>query len=205
MRTWLLSGMLCLAWVLACPGCDGETDDDDTTPTDDDDTTVGDDDTATDDDDTTAGDDDTVPDDDDTVPDDDDTVPDDDDTGVPPDDDDTATDDDDDTTAGSGPDIEVTPAALNYGDVYWGYPETITLQIGNVGDTDLTITSMISPVPPISFTPFTGIIAPGDVETVDVTATCTTENSYNGALVIESDDPDENPLALQVVIACDEA
>jgi hypothetical protein len=220
--TLLLSPLLALG--LTFLGCDRAADDDDTgdddataddddsAGDDDDDTTAGDDDSVGDDDtvggdddDTTAGDDDTGDDDDDddTAPgDDDDTTSDDDDD----DDDDTTSDDDDDTTTNGGPDIEVLPTALNYGDVYWGYPETLTLQIANVGDADLTVTSMGSGVPPLTLIPFTGIIAPGDTETVDVAANCAgTELSYNGFVVIGSDDADENPLQVPVFIACDEA
>jgi len=143
-----------------------------------------------DDDDSAAGDDDAA---------DDDTG--DDDTG----DDDTGDDDTGDDDVAGDPDIAATPPALNFGTVGVGNSATIPLEIANVGTGPLEIFEMVCPLPAISFTPFTGVIPPGSAETVPVTGTCTVEEEVGGMLVIASDDPDENPLQIQVILICDEA
>ncbi len=216
MRTHRIWTALSLILALGLFGCDGDDDDstagdDDATAADDDDATADDDDDATADDDDDAtptdDDDDATPadDDDDATPaDDDDATADDDDDDATADDDD-ATSDDDDTTPAGTPDIEVNPTALNYGTVVIASPQTITLEITNTGDADLQVGNLTCVLPPIVFAPWSGPIAPGATQTVDIIANCGVEMAYTGDLIIVSNDPDESPLQIPVTVDCDEA
>ena len=201
MRALIIWITVLLTLTLGPAGCGG--DDDDSTNGDDDATADDDDATAGDDDDTTAGDDDDAAD-DDVADDDDATAGDDDDDDATADDDD-ATSDDDDTTPAGTPDIEVNPAALNYGTVVFASPQTLPLEITNTGDADLQVGNITCVLPPIVFVPWSGAIAPGATQTVDIIADCGIEMAYSGNLIIVSSDPDESPLQVPVTVDCDEA
>ncbi len=140
---------------------------------------------------------------DDDVTGDDDTADDDtgdDDTG----DDDTADDDatgDDDTAAGA-PDIVVNPPALIL-TACVGSPEPAVLNIANAGTADLHVTGVFSSVDELTLPPLPPAIAPGTHEQLNITAACTVEAAVTGSLVIESDDPDESPLAVPVDLTCE--
>ncbi len=142
--------------------------------------------------------------------DDDDSAAGDDDDATAGDDDDSAVGDDDDTIPGDDddaagdPDIQTAPGALNFGVVSVGGTSDIPLDVRNLGTGDLEVFNMASPMSQINFTPFVGIIAPGGVETVVITAVCTVEEIATGNLIITSNDPDESPLSLQVSMDCDE-
>jgi hypothetical protein len=177
---------LSLTLGLGALGCDGDDDDDSTS--DDDDATDDDDSVADDDDDSAADDDD---DDDDTSTDDDD------------DDDDTSTDDDDDSGAAE-PDIDVAPANLVYGWVIIGAPVTLQVDVMNVGNADLDVIGLNSSHGRVTVTGFTGIITPGGQEALEVTVDCNAEISISAHIVIQSNDPDENPLQIPVTAECDE-
>ena len=121
-------------------------------------------------------------------------------------DDDSAGDDDagDDDSAAGGPDIFVNPVELAFGEVCIGTPATIPLVIGNDGDAPLQVANMIPPeMSMINMTPFTGAIPPGgNPVAVDVTANCTDVEVGQGQLRIVSNDPDENPFIVPVIVNC---
>ena len=119
--------------------------------------------------------------------------------------DDDAVDDDaaDDDVAGD-PDIVVNPPALNFGTVAVGTSAVEPLEIVNIGDGALEIFEMICPLKAITFNPFVGVIPPTGAETIPVTANCTVEEEVVGNLTIISNDPDESPMQIQVIVICDE-
>ncbi len=98
------------------------------------------------------------------------------------------------------PDIDVTPTSLSFGTVNTGSSSDMVVSIENTGNDDLEVTGLslsdgsagFSLVSPPS-TPFT--IGPSD-PAVDVTVRFapTAVGAANDVLVIASDDPDENPV-----------
>jgi hypothetical protein len=94
------------------------------------------------------------------------------------------------------PDINLNPAALDFGVVTIGGSSTLTAQIENLGTADLTVNS-ITPAAGTSgeftfmapATPF--IIPPGGSQAVTVTYTPVDVGLDTGELDIDSDDPDE--------------
>ena len=120
--------------------------------------------------------------------------------------DDDAADDDaaDDDTATGDPNIVADPHTLNFGTVSVGSDSTLPLAIINTGDGPLEVFEMYTPLPAITFTAFVGVIPPQGNEVVQITATCTAEEEVIGNLMIVSDDADENPLRVQVILLCDE-
>jgi hypothetical protein len=94
--------------------------------------------------------------------------------------------------SGTQPDINITNQRIRFSP--GGGTETVSLY--NAGQTDLEINSVQSTNPAFSANYSGGTIAPGDTVSFDI--------SYNGSqngtglIRIYSDDPDENPLAIQV-------
>ena len=98
-------------------------------------------------------------------------------------------------------DINLNPASLDFGVVFIGDSATLTSQIENVGDADLTVNSIVPAMgtsPDFSFmapaTPF--VIPPGGSETVTVTYMPSDVGPDTGALDISSDDLDEPTVSL---------
>ena len=118
------------------------------------------------------------------------------------DDDDSAGDDDD--SAAGAPDIVTQPSNLDFGTVSVGASADINLNIRNIGNVPLVINDMVSPLTQLSFTAFSGPIPPGGNESVVITGNCTIEEEVAGALIIVSNDPDENPLHVVTAMICDE-
>ncbi|UCE01304.1 MAG: choice-of-anchor D domain-containing protein [Candidatus Latescibacterota bacterium] len=97
--------------------------------------------------------------------------------------------------AGVEPDIEVTPATHDYGDVVRGQSATQTFQVRNDGTSDLDVTSTtFVGADSTLFTLDSGggafIVAPGDSHAVVVRFTPDSLGARSAALRIASDDPD---------------
>lgn len=96
------------------------------------------------------------------------------------------------TPAAAEADIDVTPNSINFGDVQVGTSPTDVLIISNLGDSDLTVTSIS-----VLGTDFSGedvtdmVIVPGDQYLYTVTFSPEAAQWYDGTVTIESDDPDE--------------
>src|SRR5262245_3112195 len=92
-----------------------------------------------------------------------------------------------------GPDIDVTPASLNFGNVIVGQSSNLTLIVSNVGITSLTVSSLaisnlvFSVVSPT--TPFN--VATGGQQIVTVRFAPTVTGLQTGALSLTSNDADE--------------
>ena len=92
-----------------------------------------------------------------------------------------------------GPDINVSPSALNYGTVVVNTSSDLDVTVSNVGTTDLEVTALATTNPVFSVispaTPF--IVSPGNSTNVTVRFSPTVEQAETGDLQITSDDPDE--------------
>jgi hypothetical protein len=110
--------------------------------------------------------------------------------------------------AGSAPCLELNPTALNFGSVPRGHPRTLSAQVTNCGDADLTVTDLTRGssfgVPtPASFqwTLSAGLpasIVPGASETVEVTFTPGRAGPQFGYISVRSNDPDQSEARLSL-------
>ncbi len=107
------------------------------------------------------------------------------------------------------PDIDVTPQAIDFGNVFLDNSATVTLTISNKGNSDLEISfvggvtapvsvfpGQTNPCPSPSTTPF--ILAPNQNCTYDITFSPTQPGLINKQFTITSNDPDENPLYINI-------
>jgi len=95
------------------------------------------------------------------------------------------------------PDIDVSPASLDFGTVDVGLSKTLSLTISNKGNADLTVSSMTTETPfTISESPFT--LQPGGSKTITVKFTPQSGGSFTKQLVIISNDPDEGSLTVNL-------
>jgi uncharacterized membrane protein len=107
--------------------------------------------------------------------------------------------------AGSGealePDINLNPVALDFGTVFIGDTATLTTQVENVGNADLTVADIVPGAgtsPEYSFTPTSFTLPPGGSQVVDVTYAPVDLGPDTGSLEITSDDPDEPTVTLDL-------
>jgi hypothetical protein len=95
------------------------------------------------------------------------------------------------------PDIDVSPASLDFGVVDVGLSKTLSLTISNTGNADLTVSSLTTETPfTISESPFT--LQPGSSKTITVTFTPQSGDFFTKQLVIISNDPDEGSLTVNL-------
>jgi len=95
------------------------------------------------------------------------------------------------------PDIDVSPASLDFGTVDVGLSKTLSLTISNTGNADLTVSSITTETPfTISESPFT--LQPGSSKTITVKFTPQSGGSFTKQLVIISNDPDEGSLTVNL-------
>ena len=96
------------------------------------------------------------------------------------------------------PDIAISTSALEFGEVFIGFPETQVFSVTNEGSDTLSVTGIASDnalfVPDSS--PFS--LVPGQAQDVEVLFSPTAEVEETGTLTIASDDPDEATVALNV-------
>jgi hypothetical protein len=100
------------------------------------------------------------------------------------------------------PDINLDSTALDFNTVYIGDTAVMTAQVQNLGTADLQV-AVISPGPGTSdeftFLPAGSFsLAPNGSQTLTVTYAPVNEGQDSGSLVIESDDPDEPAIELQL-------
>jgi hypothetical protein len=120
-------------------------------------------------------------------------------------DDDSAGDDDggDDDSAGGTPDINVHPPQVNFQAQCIGVPQTLGLNIENVGDAQLHVSGQLCDLAPVSFQEFVGNLPPGGVPVkIDLVMNCTVEGEQEGMFRIFSSDPDENPVLVPLLVQC---
>jgi len=94
------------------------------------------------------------------------------------------------------PEIDVTPMALDYGDVFIGSSSSFSVTIANIGNADLDVTSIgLGAGSSLDFEVTSGltsiVLVPGANTTVQVTYSPSEEDADSGTLVIDSDDADE--------------
>jgi len=91
---------------------------------------------------------------------------------------------------GTAPDIAVSPAALDFGQVNPGEPKVLVLEISNSGNTDLTVHELVLTGDPFraDLTPPL-VIPPGQAEHVDLTFLPLVSGAHEGVLQIVSDVP----------------
>ncbi|RMF62199.1 MAG: choice-of-anchor D domain-containing protein, partial [Calditrichaeota bacterium] len=100
------------------------------------------------------------------------------------------------------PDIAVNPTSHDFGDVQVDQASNQMVEVSNVGAADLNVTSIaITGADSTDFsvadtTPFT--LAAGASKTMEVSFTPHTVGTKSAALRLESNDPDENPLAVDL-------
>lgn len=97
------------------------------------------------------------------------------------------------------PDLQHFPAELRFGDVFVGYHRDLTLQIDNVGTTDLVVTSMASSDPAYHADPFSTVVAPFARAVVTVRFSPAGGRPHPATLLIASNDPDVPSLAIPLV------
>jgi len=108
---------------------------------------------------------------------------------------------------GATPDIEVNPAALDFGDTDVGSTDLQIVTITNAGAAPLTITSVelsagSDPAFALDLAPPPGtVITPGSSSDVEVTYTPDDETAATGALEIASDDPDPEEALVSVSLS----
>ncbi len=90
------------------------------------------------------------------------------------------------------PDIDVTPAALTFGDVVINTTRNLNLTIGNVGFANLVVASAVVAGAGFTAPAFTNVtITPENTATLTVTFAPILEQGYAGTVTIISNDPDE--------------
>lgn len=90
---------------------------------------------------------------------------------------------------------------LDFGKVQLGAGKTRSVRINNIGDQDLTVTSISDPGAPFSLDSLPGLpalISPGSFETFDVVFSPAVEGTFNGTITISSDDPDDPTVDVSV-------
>ena len=88
-----------------------------------------------------------------------------------------------------GPAIRISPAALNFGDVYLNRTGVAQLNIRNIGSEDLEV-DFTSTGTTLSFAPDELTVEPLESSQVMVTLTPAAEGAYNGSFVVNSNDSD---------------
>jgi len=94
------------------------------------------------------------------------------------------------------PDITVTPASVNFGNVNVGSTSDETVTVKNEGSANLTIGTITSPASPFSKVTdhcSNKTLTPNQTCTLTYRFTPTSVNGFNGNSNIPSNDPDENP------------
>jgi len=102
---------------------------------------------------------------------------------------------------GVAPDIDLDPTALNFGSVQIGTSDSLDAEIWNVGGADLdlgTLSLSGSAEFTISVDPSGAVVAPGGYTVVRVTYTPVDTTADTGTVEIPSNDPDEDPVYLQL-------
>lgn len=102
---------------------------------------------------------------------------------------------------GVNPDIQVSPTAYDFGDLPVGTQDTLQIDVGNVGTSDLTIQSVGLQIGLTEYTLIQSIapgtiVAPGaQAQPIIIEVSAINPNLTLGdTVVIASDDPDENPV-----------
>ncbi|MCB9758230.1 MAG: FG-GAP repeat protein [Alphaproteobacteria bacterium] len=98
----------------------------------------------------------------------------------------------DDDSGSIGPDIDVSPEALEFGEVNQLSESTAQFTITNLGDEDLTGTLALDGAGPFEISTNMLSLGTGASMTVDVTLTATDHGSFANGVTIESNDPDES-------------
>lgn len=97
-------------------------------------------------------------------------------------------------------DINVFPSPLGFGNVVVNNDLTLNLNIRNDGFADLTVNSVSYQGNQVfaigAFEPV--VLAPAEVTTVDVTFSPTAVQQYTGTITVQSDDPDEGTVTVNV-------
>ncbi|NIR51353.1 choice-of-anchor D domain-containing protein [candidate division KSB1 bacterium] len=101
------------------------------------------------------------------------------------------------------PDIAVAPTAHDYGDVVVGNSQSQTFEIANQGDADLDVSATsLTGSDAAEFSIDAGggafTLAPNQTHNVDVSFNPTSTGTKNAALEFSSNDPDENPLQVNL-------
>ena len=102
-------------------------------------------------------------------------------------------------TVTGAPSVAATPDSLDFGDVYVGYPEALTVQVSNTGTGILTVSSITSGDPRVTVTPSAFAVAAHASRTVTATFAPTAPAILASSLTINSDGA--NAPALSVALA----
>ncbi|MCH7498171.1 MAG: choice-of-anchor B family protein, partial [Candidatus Marinimicrobia bacterium] len=88
------------------------------------------------------------------------------------------------------PSITVSPDTLDFGTVFIGFPDTLSVNVTNTGFAPLQITGIS--VAGVGFTANTSVftLEPGETHLIDVALAATSIQAYTGSLTITSNDPD---------------
>ena len=103
--------------------------------------------------------------------------------------------------AATAPDITVTPLSVTFGDVLVGTTADRVVTVKNDGDANLTIGPVTNPAAPFSIVEdnvSNQTLAPGGEATLTVRFSPAAAGSFNGSFNIPSNDPDENPVTVNL-------
>ncbi len=106
------------------------------------------------------------------------------------------------TGSGILPDIDVNPDTLNFGNVSINISENLTLTISNIGTGDLIISDITSNNSMFTVNNTNFIVPEGQDQQVTVTFLPTTAGEQNRILSIESNDPDESTVYVDLIGNC---
>lgn len=104
------------------------------------------------------------------------------------------------------PDIRVVPTSFHFALVAGGADTTATIQVHNDGTADLSVTSISHSSTWLSASPTSFTVSPGASQTVNIVANATglSPGTYYDTLKIWSNDPNENPVNIPVVLVVSE-
>jgi len=97
------------------------------------------------------------------------------------------------------PDISVYPLTYDFGDIFRGFPDTVEMTVSNNGADELTVTSIVADNPAYDFIPDNFTLDAGEVEVIDIIANPTVLGSINGTATINSDDPDDPVINVDLI------
>jgi hypothetical protein len=96
------------------------------------------------------------------------------------------------------PDIDVSPAALSFGEVLLRSSQSLSLRVANRGQAALTVASIACSTLAVQATPAALSLAPGDSQRVTITLAPTAAGALSARLLLSSNDPDESQFVVPV-------
>lgn len=95
--------------------------------------------------------------------------------------------------------VSIKPKQLNLGKVKPGIPMSYTINIENMGSSQLKINSVKSPMPQLTIRAENNLLKPGEVSKISITANARPEDRIlSGYITISTDNPDKKEITVPV-------